>query len=86
MTKERYHAFDEPIHDQLLGIVLALGAEVWSLRDRLALLERALTEQGTDVSVLIEQLAQDPERALAMNADRDAFLARILSALDVTGR
>ncbi len=85
MAEGRYHAFDDPVHDQLLGIVLALGAEVWSLRDRLALLEQALAAQDIAVSALVEQLAKDPERIAAMTADRDAFLARMLAALDSAG-
>ena len=76
-----YHAFADPVHDRLLGIILALGAEVWTLRDRLGLLESALTRQGLDVSALIEELALDPERAPSMVSDRDAFLARFLRAI-----
>ena len=49
MAEGRYHAFDDPVHDQLLGIVLALGAEVWSLRDRLALLEMCRQRLGQRV-------------------------------------
>ncbi len=86
MDEEHYHAFDDPVHDQMLGIVLALGAEVWSLRDRLGLMEQALAEKNIDVSALVEQLARDPDRIAAMTSDRDAFLARMLAALDPAGR
>ncbi len=81
MADERYHAFEDPALDQLLGITLALGAEVWSLRDRLTLLEQALAQSGTDVSGLIEELASDPDRAAAVAADRDTFLERFLGPL-----
>ena len=80
-----YHAFDDPVHDRLLGIILALGAEVWNLRERLGLLESALARQGVEVSDLIEELALDPERAPSMVADRDAFLARFLRAISADG-
>jgi len=50
MADDRFHAFDDPIHDQLVGIVLALGAELWALRDRFTLLERALADNDIDVS------------------------------------
>lgn len=79
-TRE-YHAFEDPVQDRLLGIILALGAEVWNLRERLGLLEGALARQGIHVSAVIEELALDPERAPAMIADRDAFLARFLRAI-----
>ena len=80
-----YHAFEDPVHDRLLGIILALGAEVWNLRERLGLLESALARQGIEVSALIEELALDPERAPAMVTDRDAFLARFLRAISADG-
>ena len=76
-----YHAFADPVHDRLLGVILALGAEVWNLRERLGLLETALGHQGIELSALIEKLAVDPERTPAMIADRDAFLARFLRAV-----
>ncbi len=80
-----YHAFDDPLHDRFLGIILALGAEVWQLRERLSLLETALARQDMDVSALIEEMALDPERAPSTIADRDAFLARFLRAVNADG-
>lgn len=80
-----YHAFEDPVHDRLLGVILALGAEVWNLRERLGLLENALARQGIEVSDLIEEMALDPERAPAMVADRDAFLERFLRAISADG-
>ena len=65
----------------MLGIILALGAEVWALRDRLGLLESTLARDGIDVSAVIEELATDPAREPSMIADRDAFLARFLRAI-----
>ncbi|MGZ0230264.1 MAG: hypothetical protein ACKVKO_09965 [Acidimicrobiales bacterium] len=81
VSDKQYHAFEDPALDQLLGLILALGAEVWSLRDRLTLLEQALAQRGTAVSELIEELAADPDRAAAMVADRDAMLERFLGPL-----
>lgn len=80
-----YHAFADPVHDRFLGMILALGAEVWSLRDRLGLLEEAMTRRGLDVSALIEELASDPERVPSMISDRDAFLERFLRAITADG-
>ena len=76
-----YHAFDDPLHDRFLGIILALGAEVWHLRERLSLLESALARHDIDASTLIEEMALDPARTPSMIADRDAFLARFLRAI-----
>lgn len=72
---EPYHAFDDPINDRILGVVLALATEVWLLRDRLGLLEVAISKRGLDVSELIEELAADPEGS----ADRvEGFIERIM--------
>jgi hypothetical protein len=78
---ESYHAFSDPVHDKLLGLVLALGAETWVLRDRLALLEEALSAQGIPVTALIESLARRPERAPVVDRERRAFMERFLRLL-----
>lgn len=75
---ERYHAFPDPVQDQLLGLILALGAEVWVLRDRITLLEQALAERDVSVTELIEERARQPEHLAAVADDRTAFLERFL--------
>ncbi len=76
-----YRALPDPVQDMLLGLVLALGAEVWTLRDRLRLLETVLAGQGIPVDELLQQVAADSERVPAMQADRDAFIGRFLRSL-----
>jgi hypothetical protein len=78
---EAYHAFADPVQDKLLGCLLALGAEVWVLKDRLSLAEQALSARGIDISKLIDELANNPERVPEMERQRDAFLARFLGSL-----
>ena len=78
---ERYHAFPDPVQDELLGLILALGAEVWVLRDRLSLLERALSGKGIEVGALIDELANQPERVPEMERERNAFMERFLRML-----
>lgn len=78
MADDGYHAFDDPVQDRMLGIVLALGAEVWALRDRMGLLEQALADKGVDVTDLIETMASDEGRIEAMTVERDAFVERFL--------
>ena len=78
----RYHAFEDPVHDKLMGVLLALGGEVWVLSNRLALLEAALQRRGIDVTEMIDELAQDPQLAASENDRRDAFLARFLRGFD----
>ena len=73
-----YHAFDDPVNDRILGVTLALAAEVWSLRERLGLLETAVSRRGLNVSELIEELAADPGRSAEMIEDRDGFIERVM--------
>jgi hypothetical protein len=68
-----YHAFEDPMHDKLIGVVL---------NKRLELLEVALDRRGIHTRELIDDLAQDPELVASENARRDAFLARFLRVLD----
>ena len=75
---EPYHAFDDPANDRILGVTLALAAEVWSLRERLGLLETAVSKRGLNVSELIEELAADPGRSAEMIEDRDGFIERVM--------
>ena len=75
---EPYHAFDDPVNDRILGVTLALAAEVWSLRERLGLLETAVSQLGLNVSELIEELGADPARSAEMIEDRDGFIERVM--------
>jgi hypothetical protein len=78
---EPYHAFPDPVQDQLLGLILALGAEVWVLRDRLSLVEQALSEKGIEIVGLVDEMANRPERVPEMERARDAFMERFLRNL-----
>ena len=75
-----YHAFPDPHVDTLFKTVLALGAEVWVLKDRVAMLEEVLADRGIDVTTDIEARASGPERP-GMREERDAYFGRFLQAL-----
>jgi hypothetical protein len=87
VSSEQYHALDDPISDKMLGLILALGSEVWVLRDRLALLEAALEEQCSGFTDQTEQLSASDEYLALMQSDRKAFMARFLRSIldDGTG-
>jgi hypothetical protein len=72
--------FNDPAIDRLMGVTMALATEVYVLRDRLRALETQLTDKGAvDVQSLNQEVAPD---ALAQHqADRDAFVAHVLSPL-----
>jgi len=83
-SNQPYRAFDDPVEDKLLGLILALGAEVWVLKDRNALLEAAIERRGIELAALIEECAQDPDRVPVMEQERSAFFRRFLQVLDST--
>ena len=76
-----YYALPDPVADRIFAVVMALATEVWTLRDRMRLLEAALTEAEVDVDGYFQQ-HRDEEATLAeMTRDRDAFVARLLRVL-----
>ena len=76
------HYFEHPGIDRALGLCLALGAEVWVLRDRVQRLETALSTAG----ILDVDAAPDPSEAerLASAAERKAFVGSLLA--EIAGR
>jgi hypothetical protein len=78
---ETYHAFPDVVQDKLLGMILALGAELWVVKDRLSLLEQVLKRKGIETSALIDELAPHPDRAADVQRDREAFMERLFRIL-----
>lgn len=70
--------FPDPALDRAMGVVMALAAEVYVLRDRLFAMERLLAEQGTLDRARLDA-APTPAEAAAATADRDAFVAGLLA-------
>lgn len=69
--------FDDPAMDALLGIVMALAAEHYVLRDRVRALEEQLGEAGQiDPSALSTTPA--PEERVSAQEDASAFVADLL--------
>jgi hypothetical protein len=76
-----YRAFPDEVTDRLIEVVLAAVAEIWTVRDRVRLLEAVLAGQGIDATALLEARARDPHELAAMRADREAFIERVLRTL-----
>ena len=55
-------------------------SELWILRDRVTLLEHLLTEAGILEKRQLDQMVPPPELAEKLDAERDAFVARIVGA------
>ncbi|MBK6599195.1 MAG: hypothetical protein IPG25_15470 [Proteobacteria bacterium] len=73
--------FEQEAIDHLIGIVLELGGELWTLRDRMAYMEELLRDSGSKV---LEKLdAGRPSDALQakLSAERKEFISRVYSRL-----
>ncbi|HXN21747.1 MAG TPA: hypothetical protein VOA41_03275 [Candidatus Dormibacteraeota bacterium] len=78
---EIYHAFPEVVQDKLLGMILALGAELWVVKDRLSLLEQVLKSKGIETRDMIDELAGSSDHVADMQRERDAFMERFMRTL-----
>lgn len=72
-----YQALPDPIQEDLLKLTLNLAAEVWTLRDRLRLLQDSFDEEGLEVNSRFERRRNDADQIEAMKKDRDAFVQRL---------
>lgn len=72
--------FSEPAIDRALGIIMALAAEVYVLRNRQFALERQLADSG---ALDVQRLNAEPSSAetAATAADGDAFVAHLMSSV-----
>jgi hypothetical protein len=71
--------FDTVVTDNLLEAFMELAAEVWTIRDRQAVLETVLAEKGIDAAALIEAHRPPAAEIAARKALREAFVARLLA-------
>lgn len=76
-----YHALPDPVADRIFAVVMTLAAEVWTLRDRMRLLEAALAEAKVDVEGYFQQHRDEEDTLAEMTGDRNAFVGRLLRVL-----
>jgi hypothetical protein len=72
--------FDNPAIDNLIAVTLALGAELWSQRDRMRALEKLLAARGIVSDELLEQYQPTDAELAASKAAREEFVNRIYGA------
>ncbi|MCX7685411.1 MAG: hypothetical protein N2Z67_09100 [Acetobacteraceae bacterium] len=68
--------FADPVLDRVLGMVMALSAEVWVLRERQRRMAIALERAG-----LASDATPSAEEEAALARERDAFTAALLENL-----
>ena len=74
--------FDDPAMDVLLSIVLSLGNEVYTLRDRLRTIEKLLEAKGTISRADIESYQPAPDEEAALRQEADAFVSRLFRVFE----
>jgi hypothetical protein len=76
-----------PHLDNLLTIVVALGAEIWESRQRMLIMERLLETHGKVTEEMIEQYVPSEAEIELWEAKKAAMTERVYSVLarDTTG-
>ena len=73
--------FTDPVLDRVTGMVMALAAEVWVLRDRNRALEKILEGSGALAPGALDRYQPSAEEAAAVARDRDAFVKALMDHL-----
>ncbi len=70
-----------PHLDNLMTVVIAMGAEIWSDRQRARIVERLLETHGKVTREMIEQYVPSDEERKAWEAEREAMVRRVYDVL-----
>ncbi len=70
-----------PVIDNLMKIVIELGAETWMNRRRLRIVEGLLDAGGVVTREAVETHVLSADEQAEMNKERDAFVRRIYGVL-----
>ena len=68
----------DAVTDKLMHAVIALGSEVWTLRQRGQILERLLADKGVSHEMVEGYIPTEEENSV-WKADREAYVDRIYS-------
>lgn len=70
-----------PHIDNLMTVVIALGAEIWSDRQRLRIVENLMATKGKVTSEMVEQYMPSEEEKAGWQKEREAMVKRVYSVL-----
>lgn len=79
----RPYFFDDPAIDKVLNMVVVLGSEVWTLRERLAALEAIQVRQGSLASGELDAHDFSPEDEARLAGERKEFIDSLFRVLQV---
>lgn len=74
-----------PMIDSLFTALTALGANVWSIQQRMQIVEKLLEKNGSVTREMIENYMPSKKEAKQMQAERDAFIAEIYEPFRESG-
>lgn len=77
----RPYFFSDPAIDKVLNMVVTLGSEVWSLRERLAALEGIQQRQGALGRGEIDAYEFAPDEETALASERKEFIDNLFRVL-----
>lgn len=70
-----------PHIDNLMSVVIALGAEIWAGRQRMKVIERLLETEGKATAAMIEAYVPTSAEKEAWEAERMEMVERVYSVL-----
>lgn len=70
-----------PHIDNLMSVVIALGAEIWADRQRMKVVERLLENEGKATAAMIEAYVPTDAEKEAWEAERMEMVERVYSVL-----
>jgi hypothetical protein len=79
----RPYFFSDPAIDKILAMVVVLGSEVWTLRERLAALEAIQVRQGSLASGELDAHDFSPEDETRLAGERKEFIDSLFRVLQV---
>ena len=78
---KRYRFFDAQGVDELVSMVMALAQELWTVKERNAVIEALATEKGLITPDDIENYPLSDEQKAKLDEERQAFIDRIFFVL-----
>jgi hypothetical protein len=73
-----------PVLDNLVSVVVAMGTEVWATKRRMKVMESVLAKKGI-TSQMLEKYVPTAEEAAAWEKDRDRYIEMTFGALGNEG-
>ncbi len=78
---KRYRFFDAQGVDELVSMVMALAQELWTVKERNAVVEAIAAEKGLISPDAIEDYSLSDDQKAKLDEDRQAFIDRIFLVL-----